>query len=106
MLTPLGHRVLVKQEKLEEVDEVFAAARKAGLIWQEDLVKREQAAVDKGIVVSIGTTAWKDFGGDPWCAIGDNVYFARHAGRFLKDPETGETYTLLNDEDVIAKVGE
>ena len=106
MLKPLGHRVLVKQEKLEEVDDVFARAHKAGIIWSDEHTKREQAAVDKGTVVAIGSTAWKDFGGDPWCAVGDNVYFARHAGRFLKDPNTGEEFTILNDEDIIAKVGE
>ena len=99
---PAGHRVLVKQDKLEQVDEVIAKARRAGLIVEED--KRDQAGVDSGIVVALGPTAFKDFGGDAWCAVGDRVAFAKYSGKIIQ--ENDENYVVLNDEDIVYVYGE
>ena len=106
MIKPLGHRVLIKQDKLEETDPTFKAAKDIGLIIETLEKEREQAAVVKGIVLSIGSTCWKDpsLGGIPWVEVGDYVYFAKYAGALITDPETKEKYILLNDEDIIAKV--
>ena len=101
---PLGHRVLVKPQKIEEVDDAYKQARAAGIILQELELRKEQLAVDKGIVVDIGTTAFKDFGGEPWAVIGDLVAYARHGGKLIKDPDSDESYLLLNDEDLICKL--
>lgn len=103
MLTPLGHRLLVKPEKIEEVDQTFAAAKKAGIFIPEMEQRKEQLAVDRGTVVAIGSTAFKDFGGEPWCEIGDKVAYARYGGKMLKDPSDGLEYIILNDEDIICK---
>ena len=103
MLIPLGHRLLVKPEKIEEVDKAYAAAKQAGIFIPEMEERKEQLAVDRGMVVAIGETAFKDFGGDPWCVIGDKVAYARYGGKVLKDPEDGTEYLILNDEDVICK---
>ncbi len=107
MLKPLGHRVLIKQDKLEETDPTFKAAKDAGIALPSMMeLQREQAAVAKGVVVAIGSTAWKlaDLGGTPWVEVGDYVYFAKYAGSLITDPEDKEKYILLNDEDLIAKV--
>lgn len=101
---PLGHRILVKPQKIEDVDDTFRAARAIGIEIPELELKKEQIAVDKGIVLDIGSTAFKDFGGEPWCAIGDLVAYARHGGKLIKDPDSVETYLILNDEDIICKL--
>lgn len=63
-----------------------------------------EAAVQIGVVISVGSTAWECFGpnfeGKPWAAVGDNVFFPRYAGAVVNDPETGEKFVLLNDKDI------
>ena len=97
MLKPLGHRLLVEPENLEE-------KTGTGIIIKWD--DREKKAVQIGKILAIGETAWKEFGGDAWAEVGDRVYFARYSGAWLTDPEDNKEYLLLNDEDVVAKVGE
>lgn len=107
MLEPLGHRILIKQDKLEDTDPTFKAAKAAGIELPEMMeIQREQAAVSKGTIVSVGPTAWThpDLGSTPWAVVGDYVYFAKYAGAVITDPESKEKYILLNDEDIIAKV--
>lgn len=107
MLVPCGHRLLVKPEKLHEVDEVYAAAKKAGIELIETTKRQEQVAVDRGTVIAIGETAFKAFDdGEPWCQVGDVVAYTRYGGKLLKDPADGEDYLILNDEDVICKYKE
>lgn len=99
---PAGHRVLVKQDKLEETDSVYASARKLGI--HLDTSTREQAAVDSGIVLALGPSAFRDFGGEAWCAIGDRVAFAKYSGKTVTDNK--EELLVLNDEDVVYVYGE
>ncbi len=96
MIIPLGHRVLVKPVVIEEKTQ-------SGLYIPQQSVDLERAGVDKGEVVAIGNTAWKDerLGGTNWCEVGDTVIWARYAGKPVLDGEV--TYHLLNDEDVLAK---
>lgn len=103
MIIPLGHRILVKPEKLDESDEVYASAKKAGIQLLEASARQEQIAVDKGTVLALGSTAFKDFGDHPWCKVGDKIAYTRYGGKLLKDPENGLEYIILNDEDAIAK---
>lgn len=103
MIIPVGHRVLVRQEKYDEHDEIFKRAKASGIEIVKDKEVRYQASVDVGTIVSIGKTAWKDFGGEPWASTGDKVVFAKNSGKRVEDPEDKETpYVLLNDEDVVA----
>lgn len=109
-IKPCGHRLLVKPFKQEEVDEIYrkhSEFMKSLTIINENK-KREDASVDRGVVVSIGTTAWKNdsFGHEPWCKVGDEILFAKFSGKFIDDPETGESFVILNDEDVVAVVKE
>jgi co-chaperonin GroES (HSP10) len=100
MIKVVGHRVLVKPEKLEEVDPVYKSANRAGIVIPKGHdTERAEMSIDKGMVLDIGATAFKDFGGDAWCKVGDIVYFARHAGKRIKDKE--EFVVVLNDEDIV-----
>ena len=107
MLRPLGGRVLVRPDKLEEVDPFYKAAKAAGIQVVDGLdKKREEQAVVKGTVISIGDMAFHSPVGDgtPWVAIGNRVYYAKYAGKEVVDPETDEKLLLLNDEDLCVEV--
>ena len=103
----VGPRILVKQDKLEDINPLFKAAKAAGIALPEASreVKLEQRALDRGTVLQIGLLAWEDWGDSaPWCAVGDKVLYARHAGKIIKEQEgeDAEEFVILNDEDIIA----
>lgn len=103
MITPLLHRIIVKQHKLAEVNKDYKRAEAIGLyIPEHEDTKRAQAGVDKGIVISIGPTAYRDFNVPCPINIGDTVAFARFSGKVIVDPKDEEEYVALNDEDVVA----
>lgn len=103
MIVPALHRILIKQDKLEETDETHVRAHKAGIIIPElEENKRAQASVDTGTVIAIGETAFQDFGTTSPIVEGDKIAYARFSGKFVKDPVTKEEFLLLNDEDVVA----
>lgn len=111
-ISPCGHRLTVKPFKQAEVDEVMKAATDSGFLQSFKIInsneKREDASVDRGIVLEIGPTAWQNesHGFKPWCKKGDEILFAKFAGKFVTDPETGEDVCVLNDEDVVAVIKE
>lgn len=100
MLKPLGPRVVIRPDSFDEADPVYESAKRAGIVLQKD--KREQQAVVKGTVVSIGSLAFHAPVGDgtPWVEVGDRVYYAKFAGKEIVDPETKEELLLINDEDL------
>lgn len=103
MIHPCGHRLVVKAYKHADIDEV--TKKHAEFMKSLTIVgteTRNDASVDKGIVISIGPTAWKDFHGTPWCKVGDEVIFAKFAGKIVKDEDDNEDYFILNDEDIVA----
>jgi co-chaperonin GroES (HSP10) len=103
-LKPAGHRILIKPDVLEETDPTYASAKAAGIVLaknHEDM-RREQASVDKGTVLAIGDTAFKDFGTSAWCKVGDRIAYAKFAGKYIKDETDGNDYLIINDEDVVA----
>ncbi len=106
MITPLLHRIIIKQFDVTEKDKTFQSAKAAGILLSGNQMDREQAAVDRGTVVAIGPTAFKDFGSEVTIAIGDDIVFARHAGKTIRDPEQADDdttkYIAVNDEDLIA----
>ena len=103
MIEPLLHRIIVKQQKLEEVDQTLKRARAAGIVIEEHAdTARAQAGVDKGTVVAIGPTAYRDFNTNTPIKVGDVVVFAKFSGKVIQDPEDGEEYVALNDEDIVA----
>jgi co-chaperonin GroES (HSP10) len=65
MIEPVTHRLVVKPFDVTEHDEVFASAKKSGLVFATDKqLIREQEAVDRGTVVAMGPTVFRDFGSD------------------------------------------
>lgn len=107
MIEPCGYHVLIKAEKLEDVDPQLKKAKQSipGFVLpdHEDR-KREQAGLDKGVVVSVGSSAYCEEikeGRKPWCKVGDFVVFAKYAGKGVTDPETHEQFIVLADSDVI-----
>jgi co-chaperonin GroES (HSP10) len=108
MITVCGHRVMIKTLEVEDVDDVFANAKRAGieLLDSAEAAQLRKNAVDRGVVLGIGSTAFKDFGVTPWCAIGDVIVYSRYAGKTITDPQSKEVYTIINDEDVIATIKE
>lgn len=102
-IKPILHRILVKPDNVEDKDDNYAAARRAGIVVVEAERKREQAAIDSGVVVEIGPTAFKDFGlSEAPFKVGDLVVYAKYGGKAIEDPVTKENFVALNDEDVIA----
>lgn len=106
MLQICGHRLLVKQEKLEDTDPVYKSAKAAGIALSEHRdTQLERRQVDKGVVAQVGRNSWKSFDdGHAWCAEGDTVVWVRHSGYIVTDPETHEEYIALNDEDVLCVI--
>lgn len=101
-IKPILHRILVKPDVLEDVDPVFAAAKRAGLQFDFSEREREQAAIDTGVVIDFGPTVFKDFGADNPLKIGDRIVYAKYGGKAIVHPESKVKYVALNDEDVIA----
>ncbi len=104
MIEPCGHRLVIKPFKLADVDVDLQRARALGLTVVRENEKREDASVDKGIVLAVGPTCWPDQ--EPWCKVGDTIIFAKFAPKFIDDPETKDTLGILNDEDVVAVLKE
>ena len=102
-----GHRVLLKAANVE--DEITEGALKGFKLDVGEDHQRSKAATNIGYVVAVGLTAWKAFDGDdpdwkPWAKIGDKVYFAKFAGKFITIED--ETYIIVNDEDIQAVIRE
>lgn len=102
MITPIIHRILIKPDNIEEKDEIFRSAKAMGIELVREEREREQAAVDTGVVVSYGPTAFKDFNTANPLKVGDTVVYAKYGGKAIVDPTTKVKYIALNDEDVIA----
>lgn len=102
MIIPTLHRILIKADRLEDVDKTHVKARQLGLVIPDsDDNKRAQAGVDKGTVVAIGPTAFCDFNAESPIKVGDYIAYARFAGKSVTDPQNEEDFVILNDEDVV-----
>ena len=102
MVVPALHRILVKADRLEDTDETCVEARRIGLVLPEFKEKaRAQAGVDKGVVVAIGSTAFRDSNTESPISVGSYIAYAKYAGKTIQDPYTKEEFVCLNDEDVV-----
>jgi len=98
-----GHRVLLKPAFDE--NEVQEGSLKGFKLESDESHRRSQAATVTGEVVAVGPTAWKAYDGDfpdwkPWCKVGDVIYFAKYAGKFIT--VKGAEYIIVNDADIQA----
>ena len=99
---PCGHRLVLKLVDLKEVDKAYDVGIKGFEIVGSDKQRREEA-VDVATVLAIGPTAFRDFCGDAWCAVGDRVAIARYAGKKVTDLD-GTAYQVVNDEDIVCVI--
>jgi co-chaperonin GroES (HSP10) len=102
-MKPLLHRVYVQPDKVEDSDDLLKRAKAAGIHLEMD--KREQKASVSGVVVAIGSTAYKEFGTtaeEQGVVVGSRVLYAKYAGAAIPNSEM----IILNDEDCLAVLGE
>ena len=91
---PVGHRVLVLPEQIEE-------KTAGGIILHTGSQKaREEMAQINGVVVALGTTAYSDQD-TAWCAVGDRVIIGKYSG-LIYDGKDEKKYRVINDLDVVA----
>jgi len=108
-IKPLLHRVLVKPDGLE-VAPPFAADKRAGLALPvHSAVKMEENRIDTGVVIDMGNTAFRAYMAEAGVTdvpvkVGDKISFAKYAGKVIMDGDT--KYVVLNDEDIVAIMGE
>lgn len=99
MIIPVTHKIILRPDALDEADEDRKRALKLGLALPE-VDKRTAASVDRGTVVMIGPTAFRDFGCECPLAPGMRISYARHSGKWVTDLDSTE-YVAINDEDVV-----
>ena len=92
-----GWRVIVKPHYIKDVD--LGDGRTLQIVQPD---RTGIAATTKGTVIAVGDAAYKDarFAG-PWCKPGDVVVYARYGGVIFEEPDTGEKFICLNDEDIV-----
>ena len=99
-IVPCGHRILVRPINLEDSDPQLKRMAELGFTFVDSEAKKEQRAMDTGFVEAVGPTAFRDFGGEAWCKVGDKIAFAKYGGKYIGD------VLILNDEDVVAVLKE
>ena len=96
-ILPTGGHLLVLPEKVEE-------KTKGGIYLPQETRDKEQQAATIGTLIAVGKSAWTDLDdGSPWAEAGDKISYARYAGVSMLG-EDGESYVLINDNDVLAKL--
>jgi len=96
-IIPTGGHLLVLPDKVEE-------KTAGGIYLPQETRDKEQRAATVGTLVDIGESAWTDLDdGSPWAKIGDKVSYARYAGVSMIGQDK-QSYVLINDNDVLAKL--
>ena len=93
---PVGHRVLILPEQVEE------KTQSGIIVHSASQLAREEMAQINGLVVDVGTTAYDDQT-TPWCQVGDRVIIGKYSG-LIYDGNDGKKYRVINDLDVVALV--
>lgn len=96
MIQPKGFTILVRPDAAKN-------QMKTEMIEIPQMVlDRERHEVTTGIIVAVSPLAWKGIlDGTPWAEVGSHVIYAKHGGKNVEDPETGEKFILLIDKDVL-----
>lgn len=95
-LKPLGRAVLVKPYVVEE-------RTKGGIILADSVVKKDQMAEQRAIVIEVGPTAW-EAEKVPRAVPGDKVLFSRYAGYVAIGPADEQEYRVVNDSDIFMAI--
>ena len=100
-IEPLGYRILVKLTVVEKKSE-------GGIILATETDRRkQQAGMEEGTIVALGSNAYLDRPGDPWIKVGDVVKFKRYEGVVFEEEDKDGIkihYRILNDDDVFGRV--
>ena len=119
-LNPTGWRLYVKPHEGEEGVTIPDELKNLGFEVKQgmdaDEVRRNVLSLEMGRVVSVGPLCWmkpemQGFEPDktkwiPWAKVGDQVIFAKYAGKLVRDPDSPEYYFLMNDEDIQSVIEE
>lgn len=90
-----GPRILILDDEVQNKTDW-------GLELVEDLkIKRSSQVV--GTVIQIGDESYHDYD-NPWCKVGDKVFYAQYAGKIIEDPVTKTAFKIVNDIDIIATI--
>lgn len=107
------HRIVLRRDKPEDtpavqkkkdMERIGLTAPQSILDEIDKAAKRESASMDKGVVIAIGETAYRDYKIECPIKVGQRVAFAKFGGKDIIDEETGETFVVVNDEDIICKL--
>lgn len=97
----VGFKAVIKPDPVEETT-------KSGIVIMADKRMEANAQV-RGTILDLGedfAAAFKPKTPFWGLKVGDVVYYAKYAGKWIKDPKTDEEYLLVNDEDICAKYEE
>lgn len=108
-IRPVGHKILIAPlEWKVETDWGFQVTSHA----DSESAKVEKAGRMIGVLTAKGPQAWKAFAAmlkdedgnvlADWAEEGDTVMYSRFSGKEIYDPDTGQEFYLINDEDVLA----
>lgn len=101
MVKATGFRAIVVPDTVEKMS-------KGGIALALD-ERMEANAQVVGTLVDIGedfATAFKPKTPQWGLRVGDKVFYAKYAGKWVKDPYNGKEYLIINDEDIVCKVEE
>ena len=97
-IKPVEYKCLVRLYAIEETDEAYKSAEKAGIIIPKTEVEREQMAQCVALLVAVGGNAFEDWK-DPVPEAGDRINIAKYAGVQVIGVD-GRVYSLVNDKDI------
>lgn len=104
---PAGFHILIDPLTKDEYNRVEGGKTTKGGIFIPDTAKgfdRAQMQDWRGIVVALGPLAYRDFvDGTLWCGPGDEILFARNAGKHVYDPLLDKVIVYLLDKDVVGQ---
>ena len=93
----LLHHLLVDPDKKETVSP-------GGIVIPDQILEKERKAVEYGVVVQVGPTAYLDHGRDPSIIkIGDRVCLNRYPGKEVLDNDD-KKYLIINDSDILCVI--
>ena len=96
-ILPTGGHLLVLPEKVKE-------KTAGGIYLVQETQDKEQQAATVGTLVGVGPSAWADIDdGSPWAIVGNKISYSKYAGVSMIGKDD-ESYILINDNDVLAKL--
>lgn len=95
MIKAIGFKCILRPKEVEK-------KTASGIVLAVDEGMEARAQV-LGTIVDIGedfAVAYRPKTPHWGLAVGDQVYYAKYAGKWVKDPDTGEELLIVNDEDI------